>query len=100
VAARSIAIGQCAVEVELVRGRAGWLPWRGLVAVAWGGGRGVGWLPWRGAVAVASAAWNRETAAVIQRSIHFYKKEVDHGLAGADHIPDRSGRLAISQIRC
>jgi hypothetical protein len=31
---------RCAVEVELVRGRAGWLPWRGAVAVARGGCRG------------------------------------------------------------
>ncbi len=44
---------RCAVEVELVRGREGWLPWRGLVAAAWVGCRGVGWLPRRGLVAVA-----------------------------------------------
>ena len=30
----------CAVKVELVRGRAGWLRWRGWVAVAWVGCRG------------------------------------------------------------
>ena len=54
VAARSIAIGQCAVEVELVvvarlvtEARVGccfvgWLPRRGLVAAAWVGCRGVG----------------------------------------------------------
>ena len=57
--------------------------------------------PCRGLVAASSAghrveALNRETAAVTQRSIHFFIKGVDHSLPGAGHAPDTTSVIDVA----